>query len=180
MKQVPNILSLCRIGFSLALLFALDSPVAFVALYLLCGITDVLDGYLARRFRIESKLGAQLDSIGDFLFWAIVLYLLFFKANIDYSMGLIIGIIVIAVLRAVNFLITRLRFCEWGMLHSWGNKATGLLLFILLPVCLITEKIAAPVGILLCVAGVLSALDEMAVLLSSNEYDATRKGFFIK
>jgi len=180
MKQVPNILSLCRIGFSLALLLATDSPVAFVALYLLCGITDVLDGTLARRFHMESKPGAKLDSIGDFVFWAIVLYLLFFKANIEYSMGLIMGVIVIVVLRAVNFLITRIRFRVWGMLHSWGNKATGLLLFILLPVCLATEKIAAPVGILLCAAGVLSALDEMAVLLSSREYDANRKGFFIK
>nr|WP_295734419.1 CDP-alcohol phosphatidyltransferase family protein [uncultured Intestinibacter sp.] len=34
----------------------------------MCGILDVLDGFIARKFNVTSKLGAKLDSIPDYDF----------------------------------------------------------------------------------------------------------------
>ena len=36
--------------------------------YLIAGLTDMLDGILARRWGVESKFGARLDSLADFVF----------------------------------------------------------------------------------------------------------------
>ena len=67
-KYLPNLLSALRASLSL-LLFALApfSPI-FFALYALCGLSDMLDGFLARRLNCESAFGARLDSLADFLF----------------------------------------------------------------------------------------------------------------
>lgn len=96
-----------------------------------------------------------------------------------FTQGVIIGFCVIAVHRGVNLLITRLRFRQWGMLHSWGNKITGLLLYMLLPVCVVVESAAVPVAISLFAAAFLSSLDETMILLCAKSYDANRKIYFI-
>ena len=42
----------------------------FWALYALCGISDMVDGWLARNLQAESKTGAVLDSVADIVFVA--------------------------------------------------------------------------------------------------------------
>ena len=49
----------------------------FWVLYLIAGLTDMLDGFLARRWGVESKFGARLDSLADFVFVLAVGYKLF-------------------------------------------------------------------------------------------------------
>ena len=68
MKHIPNILSASRISLCLPLLLADAMTLPFWVLYLIAGLTDMLDGFLARRWRVESKLGAKLDSLADFVF----------------------------------------------------------------------------------------------------------------
>jgi cardiolipin synthase (CMP-forming) len=48
---------------------------AFV-LYSICGITDFLDGWIARRYNLHSNLGRMLDPIADKLLIAVVLLIL--------------------------------------------------------------------------------------------------------
>jgi CDP-diacylglycerol--glycerol-3-phosphate 3-phosphatidyltransferase len=40
----------------------------FWVLYLIAGLTDILDGFLARRWDMESQYGARLDSLADIVF----------------------------------------------------------------------------------------------------------------
>lgn len=61
-----NFLSLVR-G-PLALLFALDSPFYRSIAILLAIASDILDGYLARRYRMTSQIGACLDPLMDKFF----------------------------------------------------------------------------------------------------------------
>ena len=49
----------------------------FFAVYTITGLTDVLDGWLARKTGTESDFGAKLDSIADLLFYTIMLIRLF-------------------------------------------------------------------------------------------------------
>ena len=58
MKHIPNIISALRIIVATCLLFCNPAAVAFWVIYGLCGISDMLDGYLARKLRVESKTGA--------------------------------------------------------------------------------------------------------------------------
>jgi phosphatidylglycerophosphate synthase len=49
----------------LILLLTIDQPELFSALLVLSFFTDLIDGYLARKFRVASRFGALIDSIGD-------------------------------------------------------------------------------------------------------------------
>lgn len=81
MSYIPNLLSLSRIP--LALLFLSDSMIArFVSLFL-AGCTDALDGWLARKLKIDSSWGAILDPIGDKCFAAIVFSILWMEGTLS-------------------------------------------------------------------------------------------------
>lgn len=175
-KQLPNILSVLRMVLAVALLPAAGVPVLFGAGYLLCGLTDVLDGFIARHWHLESRLGAKLDTLGDLLFWGVVLVLFFVQVPVSWPVAAAFALV--AAVRGVNALITRGRFGEWGMLHTLGNKAAGLLLYLLLPVCILTGRVAAPVGVVLFAVALLSALEETAILLTAGTYDPDRKGIW--
>lgn len=152
---------------------------SFYAVYLVCGISDVLDGYIARRYHWESKAGAKLDSLSDFVFYAIVLYLLFFTTDIAGQTWVVIGFAVVVAIRLANLLITRIKFAQWGMLHSLANKAAGLALFLVMPFALTAGSLSwLPGGILFAVAA-LSATEEMMILLTSDVYEVNRKSYFI-
>ena len=68
MKHIPNILSASRIALCLPLLLVDTMTMPFWVLYVIAGTTDMLDGFLARRWGVEGKFGARLDSLADFVF----------------------------------------------------------------------------------------------------------------
>ena len=70
MKRLPNVISALRIAGSFGLLFCDVAGWLFWALYALCGISDMVDGPLARNLQAESKTGAVLDSVADIVFVA--------------------------------------------------------------------------------------------------------------
>ncbi len=88
MANLPNLLTLSRIGAIpvLALVFLLPAPagpwLAF-AVFALAGITDYLDGHIARARQLQSKLGALLDPIADKLFVAAVIFILVAAGRLD-------------------------------------------------------------------------------------------------
>jgi CDP-diacylglycerol--glycerol-3-phosphate 3-phosphatidyltransferase len=70
-SSLPNAFTATRLALVpvLLLLAAADNPNAFVAVLAVAFATDALDGWLARRFRLESPLGAKLDSRADMALW---------------------------------------------------------------------------------------------------------------
>ena len=72
---VPNILSLFRLGLVpvFVRLYLRENTAAALAVLLLSGLTDVLDGYIARRFHRVSDLGKILDPVADKLTQAVTL-----------------------------------------------------------------------------------------------------------
>lgn len=80
MKHVPNIITLSRVLLSLTLLLLYDRPWLFFMVYLIAGMSDMLDGYLARVYDVQSTLGATLDTIADLCLFLVCLIVLFLKA----------------------------------------------------------------------------------------------------
>ena len=70
--QLPNNITISRIVLSIVLLILPISGISFLMVYFLCGLSDAIDGYLARRWKICSEMGAKLDSIADFVFLSVV------------------------------------------------------------------------------------------------------------
>ena len=67
MSVIPNIISGARIVSAPILLFLAWEGYrnTFIILLLVSLLSDAIDGYIARRFNVSSKLGARLDSLGD-------------------------------------------------------------------------------------------------------------------
>ena len=72
-KQLPNLMTMLRIVGTVVMAFLPPLCAAFYIVYTICGLTDVLDGWFARRFDAGSEFGAKLDSAADLLFYAVML-----------------------------------------------------------------------------------------------------------
>ena len=66
-SYIPNLITVLRIAAAPVLILLLDSEAYELALivFLLAGISDGLDGFIAKKFNFESKFGAMLDPIAD-------------------------------------------------------------------------------------------------------------------
>lgn len=75
MKNIPNFLTVFRLLLVVAFIFLFFflHPLAALFAYILSGITDVLDGYLARRNGWITPLGKVLDPVADKLMQGTVL-----------------------------------------------------------------------------------------------------------
>lgn len=79
--NIPNSLTLLRIAMIPIFVLVFYMPFSWnyqlaCAIFTLAALTDMLDGYLARRLDQTSKLGAFLDPVADKLMVAVVLVLL--------------------------------------------------------------------------------------------------------
>ena len=131
MRHWPNVISSLRIAGSICLLFCDVKEWPFWALYVLCGLSDILDGWLARKLHVESKTGAVLDSVADILFVVCCAVRLLQVVEIPVWLWIWAGVIVfIKMVNQVSALVVYQRFC---FPHTSANKLTGFLLFLAAP-----------------------------------------------
>ena len=156
-KQIANIITSSRLLCSICLLLSPVFSVAFYIMYLVCGITDMMDGTIARKTKSVSETGARLDTVADIVFVAVC-----FKKIlplIQFPTWLWIWIIVIATIKIGNVV--------WGLIcnkrlvsmHTILNKATGFLLF-LFP---LTLRFIEPMysSVIVCSLATVSAINEV-------------------
>ena len=131
MRHIPNIITVFRFLGAACLLLCNPAGAAFWVIYALCGISDMIDGYLARKLRAESKTGAVLDSVADICFVACCAIRLIPVLQIPTWLWIWAGVIVaIKIVNQVSALIVCKRFC---FPHTKANKLTGFLLFLAVP-----------------------------------------------
>ena len=128
------------------LLLCSPTRAAFWVIYGLCGISDMVDGYLARRLHAESKAGAVLDSVADLCFVACCAIKLIPVFQIPSWLWIWAGVIVlIKLVNQVSALAAYKRLC---FPHTLANKLTGLLLFLSVPMtCWSVVPIAIVAGV---------------------------------
>ena len=129
MKNIANIITGSRIVFSIAILFFSPFSPAFYALYAAAGLTDMIDGTVARKTNIVSAFGAKLDTISDFIFVAVCLIKLL--PILDIPVWLYFWIGVIALIKVINIICGVVMHKKLIAVHSVMNKVTGALLFAL-------------------------------------------------
>ena len=130
-KHLPNVISALRIAGSAGLLFCNVTGWPFWVLYALCGISDMVDGWLARRIHLETRAGAVLDSVADVIFVACCAIRVLPALQIPGWLWIWAGVIVvIKIINQVSSLVVNKRFC---FPHTTANKLTGLLLFLAVP-----------------------------------------------
>lgn len=153
---MANILTISRIVLTLPLLClpVLSDP--FAVLYVIAGLSDMLDGAIARKTGTVSKVGAKLDTAADFVFTVVCLMKLL--PIIELPLYLLIWTAVIAAIKLVNILSGFVVQRKFVTVHSILNKFIGLLLFLLpmtLPFLDLTYS-----GSIVCAVATLAAIQE--------------------
>ena len=126
---MANIITCIRIICSIILLFCPVFSPTFYALYIAAGVSDMLDGAIARKTSTVSEFGSKLDTVADFVM--VTLCLIKLLPVIHIPTWLLIWIIVIAVIKAVNLISGYVTRKKIVVLHTIMNKVTGILLFVL-------------------------------------------------
>ena len=176
MRHIPNVLTVSRILFSLILLFVRPMSGIFYLVYLLCGISDMADGVVARKTGNVSKTGAALDSAADCVFIACALIALL--PAMEFSAWMLWWIAAAAVLRFASLLVCIFRFHVPAFLHTRANKLAGLILFCFPFLCFAFGMVAA-----VCVSGIaasLSAVEEFFIMLTTDSLERDRKPLFVR
>ena len=152
--QIPNIVTSLRIAGTFGLIFTSELDIWFYVLYIFTGITDVLDGFLARRLKVTSEFGARLDSVSDL--------------REVLHPAIWIGAGAYLVLRVVAYIVAAVKFHKLASLHTHLNKI-GVFLVFLVPLLIHTPIIGWLCAIIATV-GIIATLQELIIHIRQKEY----------
>ena len=174
-KFIPNCITLIRVIGTSLLIFTEPFSTIFFILYFLCGGSDVLDGYIARKFKLCSKFGAISDSVADAFF--IIITLIKVLPSLKLKLWMIVWIVSIFIIKVLSLIIGFFRFNEVAFLHTYANKLAGIILFF-------TPLIYEILGINICMAIVcsmatFSALEEVIINIITKTLNLNIKGIYM-
>lgn len=162
---MANIITSCRVLCSILLLFFHMTSIPFYVLYLFCGLSDVLDGIVARKTHTVSAFGAKLDTIADFIFVLILLIKIWLE--MDVPIWLWIWMVAIGGIKTVNVIGGFVLAKRFIVEHTILNKVTGVLLF-LLPFTLVWVDLNYS-AMVVCVVATISAIQEGCYIIKGRE-----------
>ena len=126
---MANLITAIRILCSVALLFCAALSPWFYVLYITAGVSDMVDGWFARKTNTVSEFGSKLDTVADIIFVVACLVKLLPVLHLPVWIYVWVGIIAgIKVFNIVYSYVVRKQFITD---HSILNKLTGALLFLL-------------------------------------------------
>lgn len=126
--NVPNALSAYRLLAFPVILWSILQLHRDLFVILLCVnlITDILDGLIARLFKLETEFGARLDSIADAGTFILALAgMLVFEY--DFVSAHSLWFILLALLYAAGITLSLIRFGRMPSLHLYSFKISGYL-----------------------------------------------------
>ncbi|MBR5451718.1 MAG: CDP-alcohol phosphatidyltransferase family protein [Clostridia bacterium] len=174
---IPNLITGMRILGAVLLLFVSAFRLPFYIIFTLCGITDALDGYLARKLGVTSELGSKLDGFADVVFYSIMVLKLFPVMLEKMPIVVWIMLAVAIGIRGSIYVVSALKFSRFASSHTYLNKASGMLAF-LAPYFAPTAFFAIYCGIW-CVLGIVSAIEDLLLHINSKQYP-DKKSILIK
>ena len=145
---MANIITCFRIVFSIGLLFCPAMSPVFFGLYIAAGVSDMIDGAVARITGTVSELGSRLDTAADIVFTVACLIKLL--PVLDVPVWLYIWILIIAVIKLINIAIGYIRQKKFVAVHSLINKVTGFLLFVFPLTCIYRPEIQFSIPLCRC------------------------------
>lgn len=158
--NVPNVLTVIRIVLApiFAILYLKTEYLYSVIVIVVSGLTDVVDGFIARRFNLITTLGKILDPIADKLTQAIIIICLAINHYNDED-SLLIYLLILLFAKEFTMLLGAIVLFKSGTRPSeskwWGKLSTVMVyvvfVFILLQDILTAEIIPVVVVNILCI-----------------------------
>ncbi len=151
----PNLLTGLRLGLTFA--FPFIEPRWWALVILVAGLSDLADGFIARRFDLATWIGGLLDAVADKAFTLVVLVTFILTGRLAWWMVAVLFIRDIAVVVAAVFAVA---VREWGafrlMSSRWFGKLTTTVIFTLLVVVALWPEQRTATLVLVSIGAVLS------------------------
>ncbi len=175
---IPNIITSLRIVGTIVLIFIEPLTLPFYIAYTLTGVTDVLDGFIARMTGTATSFGAKLDSLSDLLFYTVLLLKILPTLRATLPDGIWLAVAAIIVIRLASYVVAAIKYRRFASVHTYMNKMTGLMIFA------VPYAICTPYGvgfsIAVCVVAGMASTEELFLHLTAKEYNSERKSLIIK
>ena len=177
---IPNAVTMVRIIAAIVMIFLPFPSVQFFVVYGVCGLSDALDGFLARKLNASSKFGSLLDSISDLVFYGIMGVKIFPTMLKLFNWSHWIFFIAPLAIHIIAYIVCAIRYKKFSAIHTYANKALGLLVF-LFPFTLIGEVYllyTLYIYIGGCVA-IYASTETLLIHIISKRYDDRNKSIFL-
>ena len=176
--NIPNLITIYRLlAFPFILYFAITGKESLFAIFLVINLlTDALDGFIARRFMMETEIGAKLDSFADNLTYLLVflgIYIFKLPEILPYIVSFLIFIA--CLLFTVAF--SLIKFRKFPSLHMYTTKIGGYLQGAFF-VCLFTVGFIVPFYYFVICWGIMGAVESIAIQMIIPEMQSNVKGIY--
>jgi cardiolipin synthase (CMP-forming) len=174
----PNFLSFYRIiAFPVILWFALNGKQDLFAIFLTINLlTDIADGYIARKFKMTSEFGARLDSWAD-NFTYLLAFIGIYIFKLDYFMPNIISFLIWMGLLLSALFFSVIKFGRFPSLHLYSWKIGGYIQGTFFVILFAYEFITPFYYFMIC-WGVLSAIEHISIQIIIPEMRSNAKGLY--
>jgi len=127
--SIPNLLSLLRLALVpvLAVAACLNEAKLFLLLLGISLLSDMLDGYFARKLHQVTEFGARLDSWADMATYAMMILGLSLIWPIIFEQQLIY-LVAATISYILPVIVALIRFSSFPSYHTWGAKLAAVLI----------------------------------------------------
>lgn len=161
----------------LILLLILDDLEVFKWLLLICFLTDAVDGFLARKYKVTSVMGSTLDSVGDDL--TIVAGIVgLFLTRLDFLKAQMEIIIVLLGLFLIQLIASLIRYRKISSFHTYLAKTAAVVTGAFMISMFFFEK---PIYLLFYAASALTAIElieEIILVFVIPEWSTNVRGLY--
>ena len=137
-KHLPNILTVVRfLLIPVIVLFALNNNyIAAIVVLTISGITDILDGYIARRFNLISDFGKLMDPFADKATQLTILVVLSIKGIIPFWIMLVVLLKEVLMIAGASFLYGK----DVVVYSKWYGKLATVLFYVAIVFSLLAKQ----------------------------------------
>ena len=175
---IPNVITSYRLFIDPVILyFIISGKENLFAIFLVINLlSDALDGYIARRYKMETEIGARLDAFADnFTYVLAFVGILVFKMD-DFRPYLVSFIIFISML-VLTVIVPLIKFRKFPSYHLYTTKTSGYIQAFFF-ICLFAIGFIAPLYYFMIGWGILGAIECIVINLIIPEIRSDIMGLY--
>lgn len=160
---IPNVITTYRLFMAPVILyFIISGQEKLFAIFLVVNLlTDVIDGYIARRFKMETEIGARLDAFADY-FTYILVFIGLFVFKLDELRPYLVSAIIFVSMLVLTVIVSIIKFRKFHSYHTVIEKSGGYVQALFF-IGLFTIGFIGPLYYFMIVFGILGAIETIAI-----------------
>jgi CDP-diacylglycerol--glycerol-3-phosphate 3-phosphatidyltransferase len=160
---IPNVITSYRLFMAPVILyFIISGQEKLFAIFLVINLlTDVIDGYIARKFKMETEIGARLDAFADY-FTYILVFIGLFVFKLDELRPYLVSAIIFVSMLVLTVIVSIIKFRKFHSYHTVIEKSGGYVQALFF-IGLFTIGFIGPLYYFMIVFGILGAIETIAI-----------------